>query len=467
MQSSHGHRDRRYSTIPENLIRLEELCYVERASAHILAGWIPKVPEIEIKLAMGEHLSLDMGHAHRLRNSLNAASRLETGVRRVPKGWHKLMIGADKAKDTVHLIRALYLVIKQHVLELYERYLEETDPIADLPTIRLMRRIVPEKKEQIRWAKRTLNRLSQGRGPTRIVREIEELWRRRSTGRHIELKKALWPPLDRVPRVARPGRLRRGELGALRVLPIDPKHNPKDIGIFLHSFLNEELTTMELICRNTYEHPDMPWEFHLDMARHAGDEARHARIVARCAGDYGVTYGDYPIYTSSYEGQYQFQPCVPGSKKELLWRILLGQTFHEGLALDSLAFEVGKRNFLRQPELARVFSFLLADEVFHVQSGLRWSRYLCGNDEQKASVERAVAHEYFVDRVKRTRAQFVAQNPEKAVAEVEMLEKIQQRGERHPQLPFHRTANIRARKEAGFTDQEIQQIIQWGYVSLS
>jgi uncharacterized ferritin-like protein (DUF455 family) len=260
--------------------------------------------------------------------------------------------------------------------------------------------------------------------------------------------------------------LTRGEVGALRSIPEDPLRDPKGIGVFLHSFINEEFTTMELICRNTYEHPAMPWEFHVDMARHAADEARHARILMRAAADYRVKYGDYPVYVSSYEAQYEFEPCTRGSKKELLWRILLRQTFHEGLALDSIAFEVRKRRFLRQPELVRAFEFLLADEVFHAQSGLTWSRYLCNDDQTKVIREREAAHTYFLKRIKLGRARFIAENPQKAVDEVIHLENIEKKYGQvgKDRLPFHRTVNTRARRLAGFSDEEIRQVVNWGYV---
>ena len=217
---------------------------------------------------------------------------------------------------------------------------------------------------------------------------------------------------------------------------------------------------MELAGRNLYEHADMPWEFQLESAWHAADEARHSLIIERAANRLGVSYGDYPVYLSSYEGQYQFGPCEPGSKRELLWRILLRQTFHEGLALDSLAFEVRKRGHAQQFDLASLFEWLLVDEIFHAQSGLRWSRFLCEGNEELVLNERGLAHEYFVAMVKEARARFVIEHPEEAMAEVDQLDSISRR----EQLPFHRVLNITARKAAGFTDADLEQIVGWGYV---
>jgi hypothetical protein len=44
---------KRYATIEQGVNWLQELSYFERAGAHILAGWIVKIPELDIKLAFG------------------------------------------------------------------------------------------------------------------------------------------------------------------------------------------------------------------------------------------------------------------------------------------------------------------------------------------------------------------------------------------------------------------------------
>ena len=41
--------------------------------------------------------------------------------------------------------------------------------------------------------------------------------------------------------------------------------------------MDAELTAAELMARNSHEYPEMPWDFHVDMARQTWDELRHAR----------------------------------------------------------------------------------------------------------------------------------------------------------------------------------------------
>ena len=47
---------------------------------------------------------------------------------------------------------------------------------------------------------------------------------------------------------------------------------------FFHGLMDAELSAAELMARNSHEHPEMPWDFHVDMARQNWDEVRHARL---------------------------------------------------------------------------------------------------------------------------------------------------------------------------------------------
>jgi uncharacterized ferritin-like protein (DUF455 family) len=444
----------------ESADRLHELCYFERACANVRAGWIARVPELDLKLALGHHLHQSMEHATDLRMRLNALARFDASQWTIPRGWQEVMIRTDALKNSNEMLVGLYMIIGSELIKLYEQFLADADIIADEPSRRLINRILLDARVQLSWAKAAVRGIGDAHSTARACDEIKHLWKVRHTTALVAQGDILWNPQGRMPQAARPHGISRGVPGALRIIPKNPLSESKDIGIFLHGFLNEEIATMELVARNTYEHPDMPWQFHSDMAKHSADEARHAELVARAASSHGVKYGDYPIYTSSYDAQYQFEPCAIGSKKELLWRLLLRQTFHEGLALDALSFEVKKREMVGQTDLADMFRYLLADEIFHAQSGLKWSRYLCNNDASVAMLERERAHEFFVERVKQSRARFVAEHMEDAIREIEHLEEI----DRAYHLPIHRTLNLDARKRAGFMDEEIEQIVGWGYV---
>jgi uncharacterized ferritin-like protein (DUF455 family) len=303
--------------------------------------------------------------------------------------------------------------------------------------------------------------LSAGRAADKSwLRELEELWNGRTAGEPLSLAEALWGPVDRVPRAVRPEGSRFGVSGSLGLLPVDPVHDPRDVGMFLHKELDEEFTTLELMARNSYEHPDMAWAFHRDMARQASDEARHAIMIKRLMTPRGFRHGDFALTTSSYDGIYAFEPCAAGSRQELLWRMLIRQTFMEGLAIDNLGYEIEHRRSVNQPDIAAVFEYILRDEVFHAQSGLRWSRELLGLDPQAVLKEREEAIRYFTARAEAARESFVMGNLDQAMGELAAIEAgKEQRGGKLPERPLNRTGRV----QAGYTDDDIRQIVSWGY----
>ena len=438
-------RPTHYFTPAQARQELDEFAYLERACAHLLAGWIVKTPDLEVKIAWGRQYDANMDHASRIRDrarALRAGSNTEACV---PQAWREHLSEVDGSTDSNGLMRGI-CGIKQDLVRRYAEYLSRADPVGDAASIEMVESARRAGQAQIKWMRKhvgsgTCPALNEGRGKRA----------------QIATDTGLWAPLDRAPQVIRPRGMRRGEPGALRLLPIHPRSR-KDTGLFLHNFLNEEFATLELIARNSYEHPEMPWAFHRDAARHAADEARHAQMFMRAMPDYGVRYGDYPIYTYSYEGEYEFPgtEAGPGSSRELLWRILLRQVIHEGLALDGTPFEVRKREYLKQPKLAGLFGYILADEVFHAGSGIKWSHYLVNGDEREFQRERDAVYSYYTGRLKDRRLTWGAAHIQEAAKEAKQLDELA----RHHAFPFKLEVNVGARKRAGFSDEDIRHLAE-------
>lgn len=437
---------------------LQRLAFFERAFAHVLAGWIPKAREFSVKLGLGQHLYESLCQAYELRRALLALGHKAPTFLVVPQSWPALMAQVDALPTIDHVLTALYLVVKARLITVYRQVLAAADPLYDAQVLQALRTALPQTEGQYAWAVATLRERQQDPGLKDTLANFTERWHSAQNGSFLSLDEALWLPLDRVPSALRPEGLDLGETGAMPPLPLDSLRDPAGIGLFLHNNINEEYTTLELVSRNSYEHPDLPWTFHLAMARQAADEARHARVLERLAAGYGVRYGDYPISVATYDLLYQFAPCPPGSLRELLWRLLLRSTYQEGLAIDDLAYEVRKRQFLGQPELARAFNYILVDEIFHVENGLKWSRLLSEQLHLDVLAERDAARDYYLALENHSRLQFIVRNPERAIAEAQRLQAALDRYD----LPFARELNVQLRTLAGFSDAEIQQVRDWG-----
>lgn len=444
---------------PQAAASLVELAFIERSIAHIMAGWAVKMPMFEAKLEFGMQMHRSIERSTYLRSRVNGLCYAVGGEARFAAGLRSAMARLDQAQTAPDLLFAVYRWLFPRLIRLYQEHLRHTDPDGDRASVELIASFLPALKKERR---RGLGILRTARGPKTkaLVRELDVLWSLRSQGEPLTLDDGLWAPSDRVPAAVRPDGLRFCEPGSLGLLPIDPLRDPKDIGMFLHKELDEEYTTLELIARNSYEHPDMPWAFHRDMARQASDEARHALIITRLMAARGIRHGDFPVSTSSYDGIYEFEPCAPGSRDELLWRMLIRQTFEEGLAIDNLAYEIDRRRAAGQEDIAAGFEYILRDEVFHARSGLHWSNELLGSDQEAAREARKQAIDHFTGRAEAAREAFVIDNLDHAMSELAAIHDARRsRAGKAPDRPLNRTG----RMQAGYSDEDIDQVVKWGY----
>jgi uncharacterized ferritin-like protein (DUF455 family) len=436
---------------------LFELACAERATAHVLLGWLPKIPDLALKLDVAEHQHRSLlcaAELHRRATGLlRATGRVPLAARTVQ--W--VLTRLDGAPDPRSLLGGVYGGVLPALVERYRRHGRITDPIGDGPSLQIVGRRIGELEELVAWGRQ--------RGlvcPRELAADVAGLWAPASDESRLEWSELLWAPLARVSRAARPVGLPRVEPGSLGLLTVDSLREPRDVGIYLHSDLDEEITTLELVARNSYEHPRMPDAFHSDMSRQVADEARHARQMLALLRARGLGHGDFPVSTSSYDGLYEFSACEPGGAKELLWRMLIRQTFMEGLALDSLARDVERRRAAGQEDIARALELILGDEVFHAASGLRWCRHLLGDAPGAMLQARYEAVSHYTTTAEALRARFVEANLEKAMGELTLLEEgKRRRGGRLPEHPLNRLG----RKQAGFSDDDILQILSWGYAT--
>jgi uncharacterized ferritin-like protein (DUF455 family) len=413
---------------------LVQLAYLERSLAHILAGWAAKIPTFEAKRAFGLQMHRAMERATHVRGRVNGLCHATATEATAPAGLRAVLSHVDRAQTPAKLVAAVYLWLFPRLIELYETHLREADPDGDRASVELIQSFLPPMKQD---RLEGLSLSTDRDGHRGWIREIEALWNARMTGEPLSLASGLWGPVDRAPAAARPEASRFGKPGSLGLFPVDPLHDRRDTGMLLHKELDEEYATLELVARNSYEHPDMPWAFHRDMVRQASDEARHAIMIERLMTSRGFRHGDFALSKSSYDGIYAFEPCEAGSRRELLWRILIRQTFMEGLAIDHLASEIERRRSVGQTDIATVFDYILRDEVFHAQSGLRWSRELLGSDAEAGLKERAEAMRYFTARAEAVREAFVMDNLDEAMREFAMIEASKERrGGKLPERPL-------------------------------
>jgi uncharacterized ferritin-like protein (DUF455 family) len=354
-------------------------------------------------------------------------------------------------------------VIKPELIRVYDRVLRHVDPILDLHLVEILEHGRVTNQAQLVWSQKLGAALSGAHQTLAARRRIRGLWQKRTSCDTLPPAEWLWAPVNRVPKAARPSWMKhkvRGELGRVAYRDWDPEETCKSF----HGNTDEEITTMELFARCSYEHAlDMPATFHHNMARQVADESRHALACIELMAEYGHKYGDYPISTGVYDFHYQFELCEPGSRRELLWRLLLRSTLQEALSLDGFVLQIKKREYNHQSRIARLLESVMSDEVFHVNSGLRWSRYICDGNEERVLNERDQAHSYYASQAQQLRKEYVLANPERAIAEVDFVRRSTRAVRRRYPFSLEIQINREARRAAGFSEAEIDQVLEWGY----
>ncbi|MDC3961122.1 DUF455 family protein [Polyangium jinanense] len=420
---------------------------------------MPKIVGIDTTLTLGRFQYASMQNASTLRNTTQSLSLPIGGFRlSLPEGWRNYACAIDRSASEPILLWSLFADLKRRAKGLVVDVLGGTDPVLDTNIREQLETALRSLETQIAWYE--AQHLTGA--PEEHARVLQALWEAREAGAPTDVSEWLWAPIDRVPRPSRPGHMRfatRGALSSRAIYEDEVEHTRQ----MFHGMTDEEITTLELFARCSYEHPDMPEEFHAAMARQMFDESRHAQACINTLEDFGGTYGDLPISTGVYDFHYHHAPCEPGSKRELLWRLLLRSTFEEALSLDGFVLQIKKRAFYGQEQVTRVLGAIMSDEIFHVRSGVRWSTYLCNGDRRRAREEREQAHAFDLEQLEKIRREFVMANPEQALEELAFMRMRDAVVPKRFPFSLDISINRAARKAAGMDDEDMAQVVEWGY----
>ncbi len=190
----------------------------------------------------------------------------------------------------------------------------------------------------------------------------------------------------------------------------------------LHTIVFQvEIAAVEVCSRIWVEHPEAPWALHLDMARQVFDEARHAEMLLARLEQLGGREGQGPI---DYKVWDTFQ-AVRGLPARLLVQHRIG----EGRGLDACEQLRKSSEASGDVATARVFEFIMADEVHHVRAGHDWLRALGQGDPGRLGE-----------------------------LEAETFERLMDRGIFVPD-PKPEQVNVRARLAAGFTRADVAELV--------
>ena len=340
--------------VDDSAVRFSNYLHVLREIVHLSSGHLALEPRLEVKALLGDHLYDDARAVTKLRRRLYELRAPSEYPGAPSEELAALLDRADEA-GTQEYLEIAYGELKPTLIAGFRIHLANLDPVIDEPE--------PAPAHPAPAPPGPPRRRAAGGPRARRVRGPRRAPDRAARGAPAEGAAAA--------RAAGARRLRRG---GRRRRPADEDLVPtegEEQKRFFHGLMHAELCAAELMARNSHEHPEMPWDFHVDMARQVWDEIRHAEIHDRLmATELGCHWGDYPVGFGYFRSIYAL---------DLLGRLaLLNGTSETGDRRHSHRREADR---LGQTTAARVFDYLLADEVQHVHDGVRWGSHLLGGDE--------------------------------------------------------------------------------------
>ena len=352
--------------VDENAVRFSNYFHVLRELVHLSCGWLPLEPRLETKYLLGDHLHDDARAVTKIKRRLYEL-RTPSDYPGAPcDDLAALLDRASAAQSSAEYLAIAYGELKPALIAAVRIHLDQLDPMLDEPSLRQLTQLLHRQERHV--AELPASATAQpfddlGALPIRL-REVREL--------------TVMPLLDQPARDGYVEVTDEGDPYLTDELYVNGDENhvptdPEEQKHFFHGLMDAELCAAELMARNSHEHPEMPWDFHVDMARQCWDEIRHAEVHdALMATELDCHWGDYPIGFGYFKSVYAY---------DLLGRLVLFNGTSEQKAMWRHSHRRKVLIELGQATVARVFDYLLADEVPHVHNGKRWGTYLLGGDE--------------------------------------------------------------------------------------
>jgi hypothetical protein len=338
-------------SVADNVERLLRYHWMERRLMAALVAHIPSMPIWEVKCAMALHQWQCAEHVDALRRRItemrNPAPNLDvapedTGIRQLDELFEEL----ERTSEPVTFLTAIYGSVYPALAAAYRTHLEETNPLVDYPTCRILRLTLEETDDAIRWSESALAAIAAAGSAHRSDAEhlLPRFHPRRDERFHGQYNFE-FPPHVVYNRPDVPADERNLALLCKRALEMD-------VPEMMASFMTERA--------------DQPWEFYRDYSRQLWDEARHAMMGTVALEARGIDWKKEIPLNVSFALRLNLH-ATPLERQTMLYAI------EQSLmpAETGKRFEYETAVEARDALSAHFHDYDWADEVLHAQIGRR------------------------------------------------------------------------------------------------
>lgn len=363
-------------SVEEAVALLKRFHWAVRRSWHILISRIAAEPVYELKMGYSLHAHLLAEQATDLRARVGEMREPPLGLEECPDA--ALDVFFDEilcAGTTLETVAGLYGVALPALQVSLRHYIQDTNPLVDAPSIRLLKRAVDDLDGMIQWGGQSLDAVAAAQ-PSASVPEIRSsLASCLAAAGGIDGRAARQSPVER-----------RHSGNPFTYDPVprrderfpDPFNMSVNAEVMIHGDYPDKVKTLMLLFKRIREidvpemmasiiiqTPDKPWGYYRDMTRQLWDEARHALMGQVSLRQLGLDWSKIGIrHTWAYELN---TLLTPRERHGVLYFIEQGLMPKTGKRLE---WEIACR--AENPLLATFQDFDWADEVLHARVGRDW-----------------------------------------------------------------------------------------------
>jgi hypothetical protein len=161
-------------SVDENARRLIHYRFAENVCMTTAAAWASTCPTIKVKFTLGEHCYHDSIHSFWLGQRLpelrviegadmEAPPTLRSSTKAEPPNdqFVEFCEAMQLQDDELLRLTGLYRVLKTHLAVYYRHHALVTDQVSDAPTVRILRHILLEEEEHLRWGQAIFEELAE------------------------------------------------------------------------------------------------------------------------------------------------------------------------------------------------------------------------------------------------------------------------------------------------------------------
>ena len=379
-------------SVEECVKRLKRYHYALKRCHQIFNNRIPSEPVYELKMAFSLHSHYCAEHVTALRKRIGEMREPPLGLNTVPD--ENLEILFDEILSTpnkTELLLGLYEIALPSVRDAMSKHLVDTNPLADHPSVRVIRFALLELDEMVAL------------GQVSIESEVSEQARSDSSA-WLGLLANCLTNAGELTGKADPTAITITRQYSATTYVYDgiPKRDerfpdPFNMGVNAETFLYDEsfpvepktlmmfykrlreIDVPEMMSSIIAETQDKPWEYYQDMTRQLWDEARHAMMGEVGFVNLGIDWPSEVMVNHTWSLALNTQ-LTPEERHAVLYYIEQGLMPKKGKRFE---WEVGLDS--KNPLSALFQDYDWADEVLHSRIGRDW--YVPNFDTSKAAID--------------------------------------------------------------------------------